>query len=109
MGIEISYIGFKFICTFSTIDTASAATYTVKSGDSLWKIANQYGVTYQTLMKWNNLSSTTIRVEQKLNLNTPLTSATISTPTPKPTAAPKPTVTVTPKPTTNLVQVAKNN
>ncbi|TQR35121.1 LysM peptidoglycan-binding domain-containing protein [Lysinibacillus sphaericus] len=106
-GLKLATLALSSSVLFSTIDTASAATYTVKSGDSLWKIANQYGVTYQTLMKWNNLSSTTIRVGQKLNLNTQLTSATISTPTPKPTAAPKPTVTVTPKLTTNLVQVAK--
>lgn len=96
-GLKLATLALSSSVLFSTIDTASAATYTVKSGDSLWKIANQYGVTYQTLMKWNNLSSTTIRVGQKLNLNTALTSATISTP--KPTAGPKPT--------TNLVQVAK--
>ncbi|MFF2177608.1 C40 family peptidase [Lysinibacillus sp. NPDC058147] len=101
-GLKLATFALSSSVLFSTIDTASAATYTVKSGDSLWKIANQYGVTYQTLMKWNNLSSSTIRVGQKLNLNT---TSTISTPTPKPVAAPKPTVTV--KPTTNLVQVAK--
>ncbi|MGE8001509.1 C40 family peptidase [Lysinibacillus sp. NPDC093190] len=104
-GLKLATLALSSSVLFSTIDTAAAATYTVKSGDSLWKIANQYGVTYQTLMKWNNLSSSTIRVGQKLNLNT---TSTISTPTPKPTAAaaPKPTVTITPKPT-NLVQVAK--
>ncbi|MFJ6207048.1 C40 family peptidase [Lysinibacillus sp. NPDC092081] len=96
-GLKLATLAFSSSVLFSTIDTASAATYTVKSGDSLWKIANQYGVTYQTLMKWNNLSSSTIRVGQKLNLNT---TSTISTPTPKPT------VSITPKPT-NLVQVAK--
>ena len=54
---------------FSTFTTASAATYTVKSGDSLWKIANEQGVSYQTLMNWNHLSSSNIYVGQKLNLN----------------------------------------
>ncbi|WP_053482388.1 NlpC/P60 family protein [Lysinibacillus sp. FJAT-14745] len=112
-GLKLATLALSSSVLFSTIDTASAATHTVKSGDSLWKIANQYGVTYQTLMKWNNLSSSTIRVGQKLNLNTSLKSATISTPTPKQTAAatPKPTVTVsvTHKPTANLVQVAKQH
>ncbi|MGE7674838.1 C40 family peptidase [Lysinibacillus sp. NPDC094403] len=88
-GLKLATLALSSSVLFSTINTASAATYTVKSGDSLWKIANQYGVSYQTLMQWNNLSSSTINVGQKLNLNTPLTS------------------TSKPKPTANLVQVAK--
>ncbi|QQP14221.1 C40 family peptidase [Lysinibacillus agricola] len=86
-GLKLATLALSSSVLFSTIDTASAATYTVKSGDSLWKIANQHGVSYQTLMTMNNLSSTTIRVGQKLNLNTSVASA--------------------PKPTTNLVQIAK--
>jgi len=94
-GMKFATLVLSSSVLFSTIDTASAATYTVKSGDSLWKIANQYGVSYQTLMKWNNLSSSTIRVGQKLNLNTTSTS----------TVKPKPIST--PKPTASLVQIAK--
>ncbi|WP_197144125.1 C40 family peptidase [Lysinibacillus sphaericus] len=94
-GMKLATLVLSSSVLFSTIDTASAATYTVKSGDSLWKIANQYGVSYQTLMKWNNLSSSTIRVGQKLNLNTTSTS----------TVKPKPIST--PKPTASLVQIAK--
>ncbi|HLS66902.1 MAG TPA: LysM peptidoglycan-binding domain-containing protein [Pseudogracilibacillus sp.] len=47
----------------------SSTTYTVKSGDSLSKIASQYGVSVNNLMKWNNLSSTTIYVGDKLKIN----------------------------------------
>ncbi|MFB7156288.1 MULTISPECIES: C40 family peptidase [unclassified Lysinibacillus] len=94
-GMKLATLALSSSVLFSTIDTASAATYTVKSGDSLWKIANQYGVSYQTLMKWNNLSSSTIRVGQKLNLNTTSTS----------TVKPKPITT--PKPSASLVQIAK--
>jgi len=94
-GMKLATLVLSSSVLFSTIDTASAATYTVKSGDSLWKIANQYGVSYQTLMKWNNLSSSTIRVGQKLNLNTTSTS----------TIKPKPISTA--KPTASLVQIAK--
>ncbi len=54
----------------SSFGSASAASYTVKSGDSLWKIASQQGVTTQKLMQWNNLSSGTIYPGQKLQLNT---------------------------------------
>lgn len=101
-GMKLATLALSSSVLFSTIDTASAATYTVKSGDSLSKIANQYGVSYQTLMKWNNLSSTTIRVGQKLNLNTTSTS----------TVKPKPITTqptAKPKPTTNVVQIAKQH
>ncbi|MGE7688664.1 C40 family peptidase [Lysinibacillus sp. NPDC097214] len=94
-GMKLATLVLGSSVLFSTIDTASAATYTVKSGDSLSKIANQYGVSYQTLMKWNNLSSSTIRVGQKLNLNTTSTSAV------------KPKPITTPKPTASLVQIAK--
>ncbi len=52
----------------STMD-ASAATYTVKAGDSLSKIGSKYGVSYQTLMQQNGLSSTVIHVGQILKVN----------------------------------------
>ncbi|GGS13856.1 C40 family peptidase [Deinococcus knuensis] len=46
---------------------ASAATYTVKPGDTLYSIAKATGVDASTLMKLNKLSSTTINVGQKLS------------------------------------------
>ncbi|MFJ7736187.1 LysM peptidoglycan-binding domain-containing protein [Lysinibacillus sp. NPDC097287] len=52
--------------TSTTKTTSSTTSYTVKSGDSLSKIGSQYGVSYKTLMEWNNLSSTLIHVGQKL-------------------------------------------
>ena len=52
--------------TSTTSSPSSTTTYTVKSGDSLSKIGSQYGVSYKTLMDWNNLSSTLIHIGQKL-------------------------------------------
>lgn len=51
-------------------DKSGKITYTVKSGDSLWKIAQRYkGVTENDLKKWNNTGSN-IRPGQKLVIYT---------------------------------------
>ena len=51
----------------STTSTASAM-YTVKSGDSLWKIASANGTTVNQLKALNNLSSDLIYAGQQLKL-----------------------------------------
>ena len=43
-------------------------TYTVKSGDTLSKIAQQYRVKVDDIKRWNNLKSDMIRVGQKLKI-----------------------------------------
>ena len=48
--------------------TASAATYTVTSNDSLFKIGSLFNMSYNTLMINNNLSSTAIYPGQKLDV-----------------------------------------
>ena len=42
--------------------------YVVKNGDSLWKIANMYGITVDELKKLNNLTSNNLSVGQVLEI-----------------------------------------
>lgn len=44
----------------TTNNYPGSSYYTVKSGDTLSKIAAMYGTTYQQIMTWNNLKGTTI-------------------------------------------------
>jgi len=49
-------------------ETQQNSYYTVKSGDSLYRIAQQHGMTIDELKKINDLSSNTIRVGQRLTV-----------------------------------------
>lgn len=49
-------------------ETQQNSYYTVKSGDSLYRIAQQHGMTVNELKNLNDLSSNTIRVGQRLTV-----------------------------------------
>ena len=51
-----------------TGNKAKCITYTVKSGDTLSKIARLYHVTVDDIKKWNNLKNDLIRVNQQLKI-----------------------------------------
>lgn len=57
----------------------SGANYTVKSGDSLWKVARQQSVTVAALKQANNLTGDSLKVGQKLRI--PTASAIAAAPT----------------------------
>ena len=64
VGQTLKVSSAKLTSTTSTV----SATYTVKSGDSLWKIASVNGTTVNQLKSLNNLSSDLIYAGQQLKL-----------------------------------------
>lgn len=58
-------IGQQILIPTETVDN-EYDTYTVKSGDTLYKIANQYGTTVMDIMNINNLSTNILTVGQKI-------------------------------------------
>jgi|GEM_PF-1597548 len=83
---------------------ATAATYTVKSGDTLSAIAAKYGMTVSELQTLNKISNpNVIYAGQVLTVKTATAAAPVATPkTPTPVATPKatPAPVETPTPTT---------
>jgi peptidoglycan endopeptidase LytE len=65
--------------TQSISSSSSAATYTVRPGDTLSEIAKAYGTTVQNLKSWNGLTSDTIYPGQVLKVKASGTSGTKST------------------------------
>ncbi|MDQ0214106.1 3D (Asp-Asp-Asp) domain-containing protein [Oikeobacillus pervagus] len=63
----------------ASFTSAASQTYTVKRGDTLYKISRNYKTTVDQLKKWNNLKSNLIKVGEQLivsETNTPNTAAT---------------------------------
>jgi membrane-bound lytic murein transglycosylase D len=81
----------KPVTKTSDLSTQNKITYVVKSGDNLGSIAQKHGTTVTNLKNWNDLSSTTIKVGQKLtilkkgsSIDTNLAINTVTSPTQTP-------------------------
>ncbi len=70
-----------------SVSAAGASVYTVKSGDTLTKIANQHGVSLKALRAANSLKTDSIKVGQKLTIPVKA-SAPATVPTAPPETAP---------------------
>lgn len=71
--------------TSSVVSESSTQTYTVKSGDSVWRIANQFGISMDTLRSLNNINNNFIYPGQVLKVQAstrPSTTVNQSTTTP---------------------------
>jgi LysM repeat protein len=76
--------------TASGTSAGGDEVYTVKSGDTLTRIAHHNGVTVKALMAENNLTTTHIKVGQKLNIPAKAAAAPTDVNTPPATATPPP-------------------
>jgi LysM repeat protein len=86
--------------TGTTAMSGGEGTYTVKSGDTLTRIARAHGTTVKAIEAENNLSTTKIHVGQKLKIPASAAAAPVAAPVaPTPdTTAPQPPPAQTPAP-----------
>lgn len=66
LSSDVLQIGQVLKIPSSDISNNTNNIYTVVKGDSLYKIANQYGVSVNDIMKANNLSNSNLSIGQKL-------------------------------------------
>lgn len=69
--IAFSVLATGSLALFFGVSDTEASSYTIKSGDNLWKVATENNVSVSNLRQWNNLKSDIIYPNQKLTLSAP--------------------------------------
>jgi 3D (Asp-Asp-Asp) domain-containing protein len=64
------YLIVAFFLVFGFSNVASASTYQVKKGDTLYSIAKNNNTTVNQIKSWNKLSSNVIKINQVLQVST---------------------------------------
>lgn len=72
MGLKVDWDSANKMVIITSPEKAQNVNYTVQPGDNLWKIANTYKVTIDSIKKSNNLSSDTIQIGRRLLISTDL-------------------------------------
>lgn len=72
MGLKVDWDSANKMVIITSPEKTQNINYTVLPGDSLWKIANTYKVTIDSIKKLNDLSSDNIQIDQKLLISTDL-------------------------------------
>ena len=67
LGILVTVAGLPA----GSLAQAPDSTYTVQSGDTLYNIAQRFGVSVQALQRWNDLEDTALQVGQTLRVRPP--------------------------------------
>jgi LysM repeat protein len=80
----------------SSLSGGSETVYTVKPGDTLTKIAKAFGTTYKAIQSANGLTTTSIKVGQKVKIPSKAEPAPLAPVAPAP--APAPVMPMTPAP-----------
>ncbi|MFB4162976.1 LysM peptidoglycan-binding domain-containing protein [Alteribacillus sp. JSM 102045] len=65
---ELNVTGSEAVASASSQSDGASSAYTVKSGDTLYKIATKHDISVSELKSWNNLSSNTIHPNQELTV-----------------------------------------
>jgi len=76
--IAFSVLATSALATMIAVGDVEASSYTVKSGDSLWKIANANGTSVSQIKELNNLSTDFIFPNQSLLLSSTANTASIT-------------------------------
>lgn len=79
--IIATVIGTSALAAISTVNADAATTYKVKSGDSLWSIANKFNISVAKLKSLNNLTSNVIFPNQSLKVSGSTTTSSSNTST----------------------------